>query len=159
MLPRITAEAQRTSLSSQYTGSRGMGQEKTLSGRGTSTGTFPGLRVNGPSVHGALSEPATFDLAKLAATLSAASRTNSRRESRTFFGQQKSLEAMITTRDSKNGNGQGSPLVRLRLSARFCRNPACRCLERLHVRSLPSLGPLHHVELHGLTFLQALETI
>jgi hypothetical protein len=31
-------------------------------------------------------------------------------------------------------------------------------LERLNVRGLPSLGPLHHVELHGLTFLQALET-
>src|SRR5271157_1457324 len=30
--------------------------------------------------------------------------------------------------------------------------------QRLHVRSLPPLGPLHHVELHGLTFLQALET-
>src|ERR1035441_8120941 len=28
---------------------------------------------------------------------------------------------------------------------------------RLHVRSLPALGPLHHVELHGLTLLQALE--
>ncbi|HUV70017.1 MAG TPA: hypothetical protein VMW15_10175 [Terracidiphilus sp.] len=32
-------------------------------------------------------------------------------------------------------------------------------LERLYVRSLPALGPLHHVELHGLTFLQTLETI
>src|SRR5579863_6133645 len=31
-------------------------------------------------------------------------------------------------------------------------------LERLNVRSLPTLGPLHHVELHGLTFLQTLET-
>jgi len=31
-------------------------------------------------------------------------------------------------------------------------------LERLHVGSLPSLGPFTHVELHGLTFLQALET-
>ena len=31
-------------------------------------------------------------------------------------------------------------------------------LERLHVGSLPALGPLHHVELHGLTFLQTLET-
>ena len=31
-------------------------------------------------------------------------------------------------------------------------------LERLHVRGLPTLGPLHHVELHGLTFLQALKT-
>ena len=31
-------------------------------------------------------------------------------------------------------------------------------LQRLNVRSLPSLWPLHHVELHGLTFLQALET-
>jgi hypothetical protein len=41
--------------------------------------------------------------------------------------------------------------------AGFCRNPA-NGLERLHVGSLPSLGPLHHVELHGLTFLQALET-
>ena len=41
--------------------------------------------------------------------------------------------------------------------ARFCRNPAFR-LERLHVGSLPSLGPLHHVELHSLTFLQTLET-
>ena len=36
--------------------------------------------------------------------------------------------------------------------------PATR-LERLHVGSLPSLGPLHDVELHGLAFLQALETI
>ena len=32
-------------------------------------------------------------------------------------------------------------------------------LERLHVGSLPALGTLHDVELHGLTFLQALETI
>ena len=40
---------------------------------------------------------------------------------------------------------------------RFCRNPAPG-LERLHVGSLPSFGPLHHVELHGLAFLQALET-
>jgi hypothetical protein len=31
-------------------------------------------------------------------------------------------------------------------------------LQRLHVGSLPSLGALHYVELHGLTFLQALET-
>src|ERR1700728_4471958 len=31
-------------------------------------------------------------------------------------------------------------------------------LERLHVGSLPALGPLHYVELHGLTFLQTLET-
>src|ERR1700678_179218 len=41
--------------------------------------------------------------------------------------------------------------------ARFCRNPAW-WLERLHVCSLPSLGALDNVELHGLTFLQALET-
>ena len=41
--------------------------------------------------------------------------------------------------------------------AGFCRNPVWRS-ERLHVGSLPSLGALHHVELHGLTFLQALET-
>ena len=32
-------------------------------------------------------------------------------------------------------------------------------LERLHVGSLPSLGALYHVELHGLTFLQTLEAI
>jgi hypothetical protein len=44
------------------------------------------------------------------------------------------------------------------LVARFCRNPACRGLQRLNVRSLPSLGALHYVELHGLTFLQTLET-
>ena len=31
-------------------------------------------------------------------------------------------------------------------------------LQRLYVSSLPSLGALHNVELHGLTFLQALET-
>ena len=31
-------------------------------------------------------------------------------------------------------------------------------LERLYVGSLPALGALDHVELHGLTFLQALET-
>jgi hypothetical protein len=31
-------------------------------------------------------------------------------------------------------------------------------LERLNVRRLPTLGPLHHIELHGLAFLQALET-
>jgi len=42
------------------------------------------------------------------------------------------------------------------VSARFCRNPWA--LQRLNVRSLPALGPLHHVELHGLTFLQALKT-
>ena len=30
-------------------------------------------------------------------------------------------------------------------------------LERLHVGSLPTLGSFYHVELHGLTFLQALE--
>jgi hypothetical protein len=30
-------------------------------------------------------------------------------------------------------------------------------LERLNVRRLPALGPLHHVELHCLAFLQALE--
>ena len=30
-------------------------------------------------------------------------------------------------------------------------------LQRLNVRRLPSLGTLHHVELHGLSFLQALE--
>ena len=40
---------------------------------------------------------------------------------------------------------------------RFCRNPA-GSLERLHVGSLPALRPLHHVELHGLAFLQTLET-
>src|ERR1700733_8753284 len=49
-------------------------------------------------------------------------------------------------------------LPALLVFARFCRNPAAWCLERLNVRSLPTLGPLHHVELHGLTFLQALET-
>ena len=42
--------------------------------------------------------------------------------------------------------------------ARFCRIRLADGLERLNVRSLPALGPLHHVELHGLTFLQALET-
>ena len=31
-------------------------------------------------------------------------------------------------------------------------------LERLYVGSLPALGPLHYVELHGLTLLQTLET-
>lgn len=31
-------------------------------------------------------------------------------------------------------------------------------LERLYVGSLPSLGALYDVKLHGLTFLQALET-
>ncbi len=31
-------------------------------------------------------------------------------------------------------------------------------LERLNVRRLPALGTLHNVELHGLTFLQALES-
>jgi hypothetical protein len=31
-------------------------------------------------------------------------------------------------------------------------------LERLHVGSLPPLGTLYDVKLHGLTFLQALET-
>ena len=31
-------------------------------------------------------------------------------------------------------------------------------LQRLNVCCLPALGPLHHVELHGLAFLQALET-
>ena len=31
-------------------------------------------------------------------------------------------------------------------------------LERLNVGSLPALGTLHDVELHGLAFLQALET-
>jgi hypothetical protein len=31
-------------------------------------------------------------------------------------------------------------------------------LERLHVGSLPSLGALDYVELHGLAFLQTLET-
>ena len=31
-------------------------------------------------------------------------------------------------------------------------------LERLHVGSLPSLGAFYDVELHGLAFLQALET-
>src|SRR5579863_8272344 len=31
-------------------------------------------------------------------------------------------------------------------------------LQWLNVCRLPALGPLHHVELHGLTFLQALET-
>jgi hypothetical protein len=32
-------------------------------------------------------------------------------------------------------------------------------LQRLHVRSLPTLGSLDHVELHRLTFLQAFEAI
>jgi len=31
-------------------------------------------------------------------------------------------------------------------------------LQRLYVRSLPALGSLHDVELHGLAFLQTLET-
>jgi len=31
-------------------------------------------------------------------------------------------------------------------------------LQGLNVRSLPSFGALHYVELHGLTFLQTLET-
>lgn len=42
--------------------------------------------------------------------------------------------------------------------AGFCRNPAPNGLERLNVGRLPPLRPLYHVELHGLTFLQALET-
>jgi hypothetical protein len=41
--------------------------------------------------------------------------------------------------------------------AGFCRNPADQVLERLYVRSLPTLGALYDVELHGLTFLQTLE--
>src|SRR6266567_8167641 len=56
----------------------------------------------------------------------------------------------------KNSKGRDI-LPALTVLLRFCRNPA-GSLERLHVGSLPSLRPLHHVELHGLAFLQALET-
>jgi hypothetical protein len=41
--------------------------------------------------------------------------------------------------------------------AQLLPKPAFGCLERLDVRSLPTLGALHDVELHGLAFLQALE--
>src|SRR5271170_246076 len=34
-----------------------------------------------------------------------------------------------------------------------------KSLERLYVSRLPALGTLHYVELNGLTFLQALETV
>ena len=33
------------------------------------------------------------------------------------------------------------------------------CLQRLNVRCLPALRSLHHVELHGLAFLQTLESV
>ena len=42
-----------------------------------------------------------------------------------------------------------------RLKPPFC---IVRSLERLYVLSLQTLGALGHVELHGLAFLQALET-
>ena len=48
-----------------------------------------------------------------------------------------------------------SPFV---VCVRFCRNPANSGLERLHVGSLPTLRAFDNVELHGLTFLQALKT-
>ncbi len=37
--------------------------------------------------------------------------------------------------------------------------PECALLERLNVRSLPTLGSLHHVELNGLAFLKAFEPV
>jgi len=45
------------------------------------------------------------------------------------------------------------PLVILQLTYLNC----VRHLERLDVRCLPALRPLHDVKLHGLTFLQTLE--
>src|ERR1039458_9349743 len=66
----------------------------------------------------------------------------------------------VDTNSTKTAKELGRPqpfCVGSKVFARFRRNPACG-LERLHVGSLPALGALHYVELHGLTFLQALET-
>jgi len=60
---------------------------------------------------------------------------------------------MDWAQDSRKAKGRdrSQPLL---LSARFCRNCG---LQRLNVRGLPALWSLHHVELHGLAFLQTLE--
>ena len=51
------------------------------------------------------------------------------------------------------GPGKAQPSL---LSAKIL--PKSYGLQRLNVRGLPALGSLHNVELHGLTFLQTLES-
>ena len=70
-----------------------------------------------------------------------------------------SSEVPVAARRQHESRGWPGPrvLVQMCVLLRFCRNPA-RGLERLHVGSLPAFGALHYVELHGLTFLQTLET-
>ncbi len=58
----------------------------------------------------------------------------------------------------QNKNKTGWVLTQPVPFAKILPNPAKR-LERLNVRCLPTLGPLHHIELHGLAFLQALEAL
>src|SRR5580698_7576551 len=60
---------------------------------------------------------------------------------------------LMWARDSRS-----RPLSQIRMVLRKSVPPS-RSLERLNVGSLPALGALHHVELNGLTLLEALETV
>jgi len=58
----------------------------------------------------------------------------------------------------KKGHPSPSCVLSFRLFSWILPESGSNGLQGLNVRSLPTLGPLHHVELHSLTFLQTLES-